>query len=328
MDKIIGIGNALVDVLAPITDDSLLSSLGLQKGMMQLVDGPRAAMIAETLLRLHPQRATGGSAGNTMLALAGLGAQPGFIGCVGRDEMGRFYANSGTAAGIEMRLVEADGPSGVAYTLISADGERTFGTSLGVAAGLTAADLRPEMLRGYSLLHVEGYLVQNHELIETALGMARREGLQVSIDLASANVVRADLAFFRHLVQHYVNIVFANEEESQAFTGEAALEAALACLARQCDIAVVKLGAQGAMAQRGEEQARVAARRVPVVDTTAAGDFFAGGFFYGLTHQVSLAQCLQCGAATSEQVIQIVGTRLPQAAWLGLRKQINEILSR
>ncbi len=328
MGKIIGLGNALVDVLAPISDDSLLSSLGLQKGMMQLVDGARAEEIAETLQHLHPQRATGGSAGNAMLALAGLGDKPGFIGRVGRDEMGRFYARSASEAGIEMHLVEADGPSGVAYTLVSPDGERTFGTSLGVAAGMTASDLLPEMLRGYSLLHVEGYLVQNHDLIETALGMARRERLRVSIDLASANVVRADLDFFRHLVEHYVDVVFANEEESLAFTGEATPEAALSSLARQCDIAVVKLGAQGAMARCGDEQTRVAARRVPVVDTTAAGDFFAGGFFFGLAHRATLAQCLQCGAAASEQVIQIVGTRLSQSAWLGLRKQINEILSR
>ena len=327
MDKIIGLGNALVDVLAQIPDDSLLTSLALPKGGMMLVDGERAAQIAATIASLNPRQATGGSAGNAMLALAGLGASPGFIGRVGRDDLGRFFAENGTAAGIETHLITADGPTGVAYTLVTPDGERTFGTSLGVAATMTDDDLDASMLRGYGILHVEGYLVQNHALIETALCMAHDEGLRVSLDLASANVVRADLSFFRHLVKEYVDIVFANEEESIAFTNEASPEAALDTLAAQCEVAVVKLGARGSMARRGELLAQADARRVAVKDTTAAGDFFAGGFLYALTHSGTLEQSLRCGAALSEQVIQVMGTRLPEATWQMLRKQIKEILS-
>ncbi len=328
MDKIIGLGNALVDVLVQIPDDSLLVSLDLPRGGMQLVEGERAAQIAAALAPLNPRKATGGSAGNAMLALAGLGATPGFIGCVGRDLLGQFYAENGKSVGIETQLITADGPTGVAYTLVSPDGERTFGTSLGVAATMTGDDLDASMLRGYGLLHVEGYLVQNHALIETALRMAHDEGLRVSLDLASANVVRADLSFFRHLVKDYVDIVFANEEESIAFTDATSPEAALDVLAAQCDVAVVKLGARGSMARCGEQFAQATACPVVVVDTTAAGDFFAGGFLYALTHSGTLKQGLRCGAAMSEQVIQVVGTRLSDSTWQMLRKQIKEILSK
>ncbi len=327
MDKIIGLGNALVDVLVQIPDDSLLASLALPKGSMTLVDGERAAQIAATIASLTPRQATGGSAGNAILTLAGLGDSPGFIGRVGRDDLGRLYAENGATVGIETHLITADGPTGVAYTLVSPDGERTFGTSLGVAATMTGDDLNASMLRGYGILHVEGYLVQNHALIETALRMAHAEGLRVSLDLASANVIKADLSFFRHLVKEYVDIVFANEDESAAFTNAPSPEAALDMLATQCDVAVVKLGARGSMARRGEEVARVETRYVPVIDTTGAGDFFAGGFLYALTHSGTLEQGLRCGDALGEQVIQVMGTRLPEATWQMLRKQIKEILS-
>ena len=326
MGKIIGIGNALVDVLVRMPDDSLLAELALPRGSMQLVDEERAERIAQAMQPFGPKMSTGGCADNTMLALARLHASPGFIGCVGRDDLGAFFRNNCLEVGIDAHLVDDDKHTGVAYTLISPDGERTFGTCLGAAAQLSVSDICPEMFRGYSLLHIEGYLVQNHELIETVARMAKAEGLKLSIDLASANVIEANQDFFHHLVEEYIDIVFANEEESRAFTSTDDPSEALRQLASMCEVAIVKLGGKGSMAQRGEKKACVEARRVSVADTTAAGDFFAGGFLYAYDRGASLEQSLRCGAALSEQVIQVVGTRLSDTTWTELNSEIQAIL--
>jgi sugar/nucleoside kinase (ribokinase family) len=145
--------------------------------------------------------------------------------------------------------------------------------------------------------------------------------VQLSLDLASYNVVAADLPYFRHLVQDYIDIVFANEEEAAAFTGqEDPLEALRQIAALKC-LAIVKLGGKGASARLGDEEVIVNANRVPVVDTTAAGDFFAGGFLYALNKGMTLEQCLRCGTLLGEHIIGVVGTRLPEEEWKKIKKQ-------
>ena len=322
--KIIGIGNALVDVLAFLEDENTLKRLQLQRGSMELIDEARRQQIAALLDTLSPQRATGGSAGNTVLALACLGTSPGFIGRIGNDGMGRFFAENCKAKGIEARLDRGEGATGVAHTFISADGERTFATYLGEAARLDKGFLTSDLFHGYDLLHVEGYLVTDHALIEHAMRMAKSCGMKVSIDLASYNVVTQDLAFFRHLVQDYADIVFANEEESEAFTQGKNPEEALQEIAGMCEMAVVKLGKRGSTARRGHETARTGGSTGPVIDTTAAGDFFAGGFLYGYGAGWTLQQCLEAGALLSSQVIQVVGTQMPQDKWEEIKHKLEE----
>lgn len=320
--KIIGIGNALVDVLALLEDDSMLAKLGLPRGGMQLIDDRRQQEISRLLMPLKPERATGGSAGNAILALAKLGAEPGFIGRIGRDEVGEFFRSCSKKRGIDTRLAIGDGQSGVANTFISKDGERTFATHLGEAAKLSATDITPDMLRGYDLLHIEGYLVQNHELIENVARIAKERRMQISIDLASYNIVRDDLDFFRHLVKEYVDIVFANEEESAAFTQGKDPEEALREIATMCKVAVVKLGKRGSSAMMDGHVALEGANNVKVIDTTAAGDFFAGGFLYGYSRGWSLERCLKTGTMLSGQVIQVIGTQVSEEAWEDLKLKI------
>ena len=179
MKKIIGIGNALVDVLVRLEDDCQLSALGLPKGGMQLINDSQQCSISEKIAKLQPTRATGGSAGNAMLALANLGARPGFIGRIGDDETGDFFLDNCRSVGIDARLVRGEGFSGVANTFITPDAERTFATYLGAAAQLSSSDIAPELFKGYQLLHIEGYLVQNHELIEKVCRVAKELGRPV-----------------------------------------------------------------------------------------------------------------------------------------------------
>jgi sugar/nucleoside kinase (ribokinase family) len=222
--------------------------------------------------------------------------------------------------------LKGDLPTGVASTFISPDGERTFGTFLGAASTLTAEDLHVEMFKGYDFLYIEGYLVQNHDLILHAAQLAREAGCQICIDLASYNVVAADLAFFDMLVTKYVDIVFANEEEAKAFTGKEADEA-VADIAAKCSIAVVKVGARGSLVQKGSDCHHVQTPAVKrVVDTTGAGDFYAAGFMYGLMGGYSLDKCCRIGSLLASNVIQVIGTTLPKRRWDDIRQGIEEIL--
>lgn len=329
MKKIIGIGNALVDVLVQMNDDSLLTKLQLPKGGMTLIDDQRMLELNLYMQALHPQRATGGSASNTILALANLGATPGYIGKIGRDETGTFYADTFRQLGIKTQLSLCDTPSGVANTFISADGERTFGTYLGAAAQMTPNDIKPEMFRGYDILYIEGYLAPNIELTEKICRTAKQEGLTLCIDLGSYNMVRANQALFQHLVKEYIDIVFANEEECAAYTDIKDPQESLRRIAEQCMLAVVKLGSKGAIAMwgasspRNGQKAEAPALKVSVTDTTAAGDFFAAGFLYALCAGASLEKCLQTGALLSGYVIQVIGTRLSDEAWKEIRSLIS-----
>ena len=327
MKKIIGIGNALVDALVTLPNDELLHTFGLPKGGMTLIGDEEQQRIQACFASLDVQRATGGSAGNTMLALAHLGAAPGFIGAVGDDATGEFFSANCEKCGITPYLTKLPAQSGIAYTFISPGGERTFATYLGAAAMMGPDDLTPEMFEGYDYLYVEGYLVQNHSLILRAVELAKEKGLKVCLDLASYNIVAADHDFFTRLVTEYVDVVFANEEEARAFAMAEPADA-LECLHSLCEVAVVKLGPAGSTIMRGGE--RIFAEAWPVdkvIDTTAAGDFYAAGVMYGLMNDCSLEQCAQVGTILSGHVIQIVGTQLVEETWEQMKNLISQTIA-
>ena len=326
MDKIIGMGNALVDVLVSLTDDKMLEELRLLKGSMQLINEDRYLYIKSVFDQLETKRSTGGSSGNMVKALAMLGEKPGFIGKIGPDEMGDFYRSEGERVGIEMKLLMSEVRSGVASTFISKDGERTFATHLGAAYRMEASDLTPEMFKGYTYLYVEGYLVQNHDLIMRAMQLAKDAGLQVCLDLASYNIVAEDLDFFKLLVNRYVDIVFANEEEAKAFA-ESNIGQALDIISSLCSIAVIKLGSKGSVIKKGTEVVRLNTKKIDcVMDTTGAGDFYAAGFMFGLMNGYSLEKCGQIGTILATEVIQVIGTSLSDEKWNEIKLNIQQLV--
>ena len=326
MDKIIGMGNALVDVLVKIDDDSLLGKLHLPKGSMQLIQEATLSEIRKYTSGMKIHRSTAGSAGNTVCALAALGANPGFIGKVGQDETGAFFGDTLRQCGVNALLATCDLPSGIASTFISTDGERTFGTYLGAAATLRAEDLSRKMFAGYNYLYIEGYLLQDHDLMLRAVQLAKEEGLQVCLDMASYNVVEAERDFFDQLIVKYVDIVFANESEALAYTGKAPHEA-LEEIASKCSIAVVKTGKEGSLVKKGTEVIQLLSCPVDnVLDTTGAGDFYAAGFMYGLTCGYSLEKCVQISTILATAVIQEVGTTLPAKKWDEIKLNIESLL--
>ena len=326
MDKIIGLGNALVDVLATLKDDTLLDEMGLPKGSMQLIDDAKLQQINERFSRMKTHLATGGAAANTILGLACLGAGTGFIGKIGNDAYGNFFRANLQRNGIEDKLLVSDLPSGVASTFISPDGERTFGTYLGAASTLKAEDLTLDMFKGYAYLLIEGYLVQDHDMILHAIELAKEAGLQVCLDMASYNIVEGDLEFFDILITKYVDIVFANEEEAKAYTGKDAW-GAINEIASKCSVVIVKLGAQGSCIKKGTECIKLEVPPVKkLVDTTGAGDYYAAGFLYGLTCGYSLEKCSIIGSILASNVIQVVGTTLSKKKWDEIKLNIEVLL--
>ena len=320
MKRTLGIGNALVDVLTKVDNEQILSELHLPKGSMQLLSTEAYAEVTRRMQALPTKLTTGGSACNTLLALSHLDAPTGMIGKIGDDENGRFFASYFAQRGISTRLLHDSRPTGVASTFITPDGQRPFGTYLGAAAQLTADELQQAWFEGYDYFYIEGYLVQNHDLVLRAIELAHAAGCEVCLDLASYNIVEADLDFFRALMPS-IDIVFANEQEAQALTGLEA-RAALDALAATCHIAVVKIGKHGVWACHGTEVAHCQARDVPVVvDTTAAGDYFAAGFMHALAAGEPLATCIARGSLLAGHIIEVVGTELPDATWQQLRLQ-------
>lgn len=330
MNKIIGLGNALVDVLVMLDDDKLLDDIGLPRGSMQLINSKKFLELDQIISTKNPSIATGGSAANTIKALATLNAPVGFIGKIGVDSYGEFFKDTFTSHKIETHLLLDDlNSSGVASTFISKDGERTFGTYLGAASNLLKKDITSDFYNGFSILYVEGYLVQNHDLILKAVKLAKDLNLKVCIDLASYNIVSGDLEFFHYLVENYVDIVFANEEEAYAFSQKKDAMDAVQYIGALCDIAVVKIGAKGSLVMRNGIITQVdAVPNCKVVDTTGAGDYFAAGFLYGYINNQSLENCAKIGSILSANVIADVGTTLDEKVWKSIKVEIENILNK
>lgn len=326
MDRILGMGNALVDILVSLQDDKVLDELNLPKGSMQLIGEDKFLKIKKKFASMNTSEVTGGSAGNTVLALANLGCNPGFIGKIKKDDFGIFFEKSGSNSGIQMNLFYGDYPTGVASTFISEDGERTFGTFLGAANTMTPNELSADLFKGYDYFYVEGYLVQDHNLITRAVQLAKEQGAQVCLDLASYNIVEDNRDFFRSFINKYVDIVFANEEEARALTGRGTWDSVNE-IAEHCSIVVVKLGAKGSCVKKGTECMRIEIPPVKnVVDTTGAGDYYAAGFLYGLINGFSLEKCCVIGSILASNVIQVVGATLSQKKWNEIKLNINSLM--
>ena len=326
MKKVIGIGNALTDMLVNLRSDEVLEKFDLPRGSMSLVNSEQQKEISKSVSGLPYTLSLGGSADNTIRAMARLGCKVGFIGKVGRDSTGDFFESALENLGIQPFIMRGEERSGKCVSLVSPDGERTLVTHLGAAVEMKAEDLTPAIFEGYDCLYVEGYLVQDHNLIRGAIRMAKELGLKVAIDLASFNVVEENLEFLREVISEYVDIVFANEDEARVFSGEEEPVNALQYISTMCDLVVVKIGMRGALIKQGGEVSHVgimaAAKRV---DTTGAGDFYAAGFMAGMCEGLSLRQCGTIGAITAGKVIEIVGTTPTEEAWDDVARLVKRV---
>ncbi|MCR5696924.1 MAG: adenosine kinase [Marinilabiliaceae bacterium] len=322
--KVLGLGNALVDILVRIPNDSILEEFGLPRGSMQLVEQERSQEIYNAIKQYNPQIVAGGSASNTINGLANLGVATGMIGKIGRNEIGSLYKKDIINAGIDPVLFESDTQSGNCISLISTDSERTMATCLGAAIELTADEINEDMFKGYTHFYVEGYLVQNKELIEKALSIAHDKGLTTCIDLASYNVVEENLEFLKKIISRYVDIVFANEEEATAFSGKEEKDA-LDEIGEYAETVIVKLGCRGSLIKVGTKTYHVGIVESKAIDTTGAGDLYASGFLYGLINGFTPEKCAEIGAIVSGNVIEVIGPKMDISRWNSIRQNIKKL---
>jgi len=324
LPAVLGIGNALVDIMVSIENDSILEDFKLPRGSMTLVGAGKSEEIYEATLVQQKSVTTGGSAANTIHALAGLGGNCGYLGKIGKDELGSIFKEEFEKRSINTHLSISNKGTGRVMALVSHDSERTMATFLGAAVDLDATDLDETVFVDYEYLYIEGYLVQNHKLIETAIKMAKSNNLKIAIDLSSYNVVEENLEFLKVLIRDFVDIVFANEEEALAFTGQQP-EAALKILSEQCRLAIVKIGKEGSLIKEGDKEIRIDPIKAQAIDTTGAGDSYAAGFLYGLANNLSLEQCGKIAALVSGKVVEVMGAKLPENIWGELNRQIKDL---
>ena len=324
--KILGLGNALVDVLSKLESDETLVKIGIQKGAMDMISREQMYVIRKYQANTETTQAPGGANCNTMRAIALLGGQSGFIGKVGDDNLGELYEEALLKAGVASYLIKTEGPSGACTVFISPDGERTMGTFLGPAPTISPDEITEDVLRGYDCIHIEGYLIVNEELVRETMKKAKRLGLKVALDLANYNIVNAYKGLLEEVIPQYVDILFANASEAEAFTGLPAQEAVKA-LEKQVHVALVTLGKDGSLIGSEGKFYHVDAEGGKPVDTTGAGDNFAAGFLYGQSVGASLVQSAQIGSMLSGYVIDVVGPQVPADKWEQIKLKVKTILA-
>ncbi len=329
MKSILGIGNALTDILAVLPDDTLLKTFHLPKGSMQHVDMETGDKIWSALKPLGVHYVAGGSAANTITCTSIFGMQSSFIGKIGDDELGLLFKSDQEQYGIKTRLLTGSHSSGRSMVFVSGgNAERTFAVYLGAALDLVPEDLKPEWFEGNDYFHIEGYLVQNQELIRRAVELAHAAGCIISIDMASYNVVESNDAFLHDIVEKYVNIVFANETEARAFTKMRDPRASLQAISELCDIAVVKVGKDGSWVRSGAEEHYIEPWPAETIDATGAGDTYAAGFLYAHSLGMPLEVCGQVGSIIAAKVVEVIGTKVDVPRWRDAKLQIRALMSK
>ncbi len=309
---VVGIGNAIVDVLTQ-ADDALVDAQGLPKGSMTLIDGHRAE---DLYAQMGPAREiSGGSAANTLAGVAALGGRAAFIGKVRNDQLGGIFRHDIRAAGVHFETPPATSgpPSGRCLIFVTPDAQRTMATFLGAANELGPDAVDPEVIAAAKVTYMEGYLFDRpaaKEAFIRAAEIARGAGRKVSLTLSDPFCVERHRAAFRDLVQHHIDILFANEQEICALYEVGDFDAALQAVRQHCEVAALTRSEHGSVVLAGDEVHVVDAAPLDrLVDTTGAGDLYAAGFLFGYTRGDSLYDCGRIGAIAAAEVISHFGAR-------------------
>ncbi|TVP78061.1 MAG: adenosine kinase [Puniceicoccaceae bacterium] len=314
--SILGVGSPIVDAIAMV-DDDFVAQVDGDKGGMVLVDAVTIIKLLESLPK-PAMNAPGGSAGNTLFALARMGRSASFVGKTGNCTLGSFYRDTfARLGGDASRFKIGQIPNGRCLSLVTPDGERTMRTDLGAAMTMTPEEISSADFENCAHAHIEGYLLFNETLMRKVLDSAKGAGCTISLDLACFEVVNAAKTILPQILRDYVDIVFANEEEGAAFTGIHDDYPAMARqLAELTDIAAIKVGAHGSyIAQAGKVEKIEPMHAAKVIDTTGAGDLWAAGFLYGWSKNRSLTECGEIGSILGAAVVQEQGSVLPEHVW-------------
>ena len=319
---IVGIGSALVDILVR-ENDGFLSETGAKKGGMTLVQSPDFidAIVAKS--SQPPVIVAGGSACNTILGIGMLGGNARFVGKRGNDMLGKLFEDSLKKHNVEPALFVSPSATGRVLSIITPDAQRSMFTFLGASSDTKPQEILSSHFTDAALVHIEGYLLFNESLIQSALTAAKASGALVSLDLASFTVVESSKHILEELVADYVDILIANEDEAAVFTGHNDEAKAFESLSKKTAIAVLKVGKRGSYISHNGKTARVGiVGDGSAIDTTGAGDLWASGFLFGMANGYSIDKAGQLGAACGYEVCQVVGAQIPEEGWQRIRKFI------
>ncbi len=311
---VVGIGNALVDVLTH-EDDAFIAAQGLVKGAMTLIDTERAEALYAAMGAAIEM--SGGSAANTVAGVASLGGRAAYIGRVRDDQLGEVFAHDLRASGVTFRStpVTEGPPTGRCLIVVTPDAQRTMNTYLGTSELLGPEQVDDDLIGSAQVTFLEGYLFDQpvaKEAYWKASRVAHEAGRRVALTLSDTFCVERHREEWRRLVAAQVDVLFANEAEALALYEVDSFDAALAAMRADVDVAVITRGPAGSVVARGDEVVQVAAHPVEVVDTTGAGDLYAAGFLFGFTRDRAMAECGRLGSIAASAVLGHTGAR-PEA---------------
>ncbi|MBC6443696.1 MAG: adenosine kinase [Rhodobacteraceae bacterium] len=314
--QVVGIGNALVDILAHC-EDAFLADSGVEKGIMQLIDADRAAAL---YARMGPAREiSGGSAANTIAGIASLGGRTAYVGKVKDDQRGYIFARDIRAQGTDFETPFAPGDekhgTGCCMVLVTPDAERSMSTYLGVSEQLGPGDIDPAWMAAADWIYLEGYRFDGaagHAAFARAIGVCKGAGGKVSVTLSDPFCVQRHRDAFRDMIRDYVDLLFCNEHEVIALYQTDDLQAAVDQAATEVEIVACTMGPKGVIVCKNGTQTTVPAEAAEVVDVTGAGDLFAAGFLYGLATGRDPKTCGRMGNIAAGEAISHIGARPAQ----------------
>jgi len=321
---IVGIGSALIDILIHENDEFLEKAGALKGGMTYVESEFIYQVLAQT--DIQPHIVPGGSACNTIIGIGKLGGAARFVGKLGKDELGNLFETDLEVNGIEPILSTSSSSTGRVLSIITPDAQRSMLTYLGAASEMQADEITDKCFEDAAIVHIEGYLLYNKELMLAVLNAAKQAGVRISLDLASFTVVEESKNILETIVNDFVDILIANEDEARAFTGYSDEIKALRALSEKVDIAVVKVGERGSFISQTGDVVKIEPEgdgTVAIVDTTGAGDLWASGFLFGLVNGYPLEKCGQLGSLCGYEVCQVVGANIPEEGWQRIKKSVK-----
>ena len=318
--KITGIGAGLVDLLINEKDE-FLEKIGKEKGGMTLVDNGQEIEDILSKTDSKPEVVAGGAACNTIVGVAKLGGDAKFIGMRGKDEYGDKYEEQLKSNNVTPDFFLSDMPTGKVLSIITEDAQRSMVTFLGASSVLDPKQVSPDMFKDTKIAVIEGYLLFNRELMIAALKAAKESRALIALDLASFEVVRASKDILDDIIKDYVDILIANEDEAEAFTGITDEAQSLDIMSQNVEYAVIKVGKKGSFISYDGKVIKIEpVKGANAIDTTGAGDLWAAGFLFGLANGYSIEKSGKIASACGFEVVQVMGAQIPEQGWARIRQ--------
>ncbi|MBU4493468.1 MAG: adenosine kinase [Nanoarchaeota archaeon] len=301
---VVGIGYPLLDKVAKVSEDFIVKN-GLTKSKMHLVSSEQSKKILSMLDERFVKNYPGGSAANSLVAVCRLGGNPLFLGMTGNDLNGNTYRNLIKKIGILSDLKSCDEIQGTSVIMVTPDTERTMATNLGAGMNLTKEHINLDDISNSKILHIEGYQLdgeKQREAVLHAMEHAKRNNVLVSIDLADRALIERHRDKINMIIKDYADIIFANEDEAEKLTGKKPIEAVME-IKKFCKIAIVKIGKKGSLIMDKDGLHRINGFKVDAINTTGAGDAYAGGFLYGISHGFDVKTSGKIASYVAAQVV-------------------------